>query len=109
MRREQSEVAKLKWKNYSHFLLELSLLLSSCFLACANWRKQVAWQGADTLTIYNWGDYIDPALIKKFERETGYKVNYETFDSNDIGVEIAAGAFVAPVIFFPQKYLERVY
>ena len=28
--------------------------------------------GADTLTIYNWGDYIDPALIKKFEKETGY-------------------------------------
>ena len=22
-----------------------------------------------------------------------------------IGVEIAAGAFIAPVIFFPQKYL----
>ena len=36
-----------------------------------------------TLTIYNWGDYIDPALIKKFQSQTGYKVDYETFDSNE--------------------------
>ena len=27
-----------------------------------------------TLTIYNWGDYIDPTLIKKFQNETGYKI-----------------------------------
>ncbi|WP_195556010.1 ABC transporter substrate-binding protein [Weissella cibaria] len=36
-----------------------------------------------TLTIYNWGDYVDPSLIKKFQKETGYKVDYETFDSNE--------------------------
>ncbi|GFH40055.1 ABC transporter substrate-binding protein [Pseudolactococcus insecticola] len=35
------------------------------------------------LTIYNWGDYIDDSLLKKFEKETGYKVNYVTFDSNE--------------------------
>ncbi|MDR3190105.1 MAG: ABC transporter substrate-binding protein [Lactobacillaceae bacterium] len=36
-----------------------------------------------TLTIFNWGDYIDPALLKKFEKQTGYQVDYETFDSNE--------------------------
>ncbi|GFH41766.1 spermidine/putrescine ABC transporter substrate-binding protein [Lactococcus hodotermopsidis] len=35
------------------------------------------------LTIYNWGDYIDEELLKKFEKETGYKVSYVTFDSNE--------------------------
>lgn len=35
------------------------------------------------LTIYNWGDYIDDSLLKSFEKETGYKVNYVTFDSNE--------------------------
>jgi len=39
--------------------------------------------GAEVVNIYNWGDYIDPDLISKFEEETGYKVNYETFDSNE--------------------------
>ena len=39
--------------------------------------------GNKKLTIYNWGDYIDPSLIKEFQKETGYKVDYETFDSNE--------------------------
>ena len=37
----------------------------------------------DTLTIYNWGEYIDPELIDQFEEETGINVIYETFDSNE--------------------------
>ncbi|KEF35853.1 spermidine/putrescine-binding periplasmic protein [Schinkia azotoformans MEV2011] len=37
----------------------------------------------NTLTIYNWGDYIDEELITRFEKETGIKVIYETFDSNE--------------------------
>lgn len=37
----------------------------------------------NTLNLYNWGDYIDPSLITEFEKETGYRVSYETFDSNE--------------------------
>lgn len=35
------------------------------------------------LFLFNWGNYIDPELIKEFEAETGIQVIYETFDSND--------------------------
>ena len=45
--------------------------------------KQSAISSTKTLVIYNWGDYIDPSLIKKFEKQTGYQVDYETFDSNE--------------------------
>lgn len=38
---------------------------------------------SDTVTIYNWGEYIDPDLLKQFEEESGYRVIYETFDSNE--------------------------
>ncbi|WP_066306620.1 PotD/PotF family extracellular solute-binding protein [Bacillus sp. FJAT-29814] len=41
------------------------------------------YSGNNTLTVYNWGDYIDVELIKRFEKETGIKVIYETFDSNE--------------------------
>ena len=37
----------------------------------------------DSITIYNWGEYIDPDLLKQFEKETGINVTYETFDSNE--------------------------
>ncbi|MDO4912076.1 MAG: ABC transporter substrate-binding protein [Lactobacillus sp.] len=39
--------------------------------------------GNHELVIYNWGDYIDPKLITKFEKQTGYHVSYQTFDSNE--------------------------
>src|SRR5262245_3100533 len=37
-----------------------------------------------TLRIYNWSDYIDPALLTQFTKETGIKVSYDTFDSNEV-------------------------
>ena len=37
----------------------------------------------DAITIYNWGEYIDPELLTQFEEESGYRVVYETFDSNE--------------------------
>jgi len=37
-----------------------------------------------TLRIYNWSDYIDPALLEEFTKETGIKVVYDTFDSNEV-------------------------
>lgn len=35
------------------------------------------------ISLYNWGDYIDPDILVDFEEETGYRVIYETFDSNE--------------------------
>ncbi len=37
-----------------------------------------------TLKIYNWSDYIDPAILADFTQETGIKVQYDTFDSNEV-------------------------
>jgi putrescine transport system substrate-binding protein len=36
------------------------------------------------LNIYNWADYIAPDTVKAFEKETGIKVRYDNFDSNEI-------------------------
>lgn len=36
------------------------------------------------LNIYNWSDYIAPDTIPNFEKETGIKVRYDVFDSNEI-------------------------
>jgi spermidine/putrescine transport system substrate-binding protein len=35
------------------------------------------------LFIYNWTEYTPPALIDKFEKETGIKVSVDTYDSNE--------------------------
>lgn len=36
------------------------------------------------LNIYNWSDYIAPEAISRFEAETGIKVNYDVYDSNEV-------------------------
>ncbi len=36
------------------------------------------------LNIYNWSDYIADDTIKNFEKETGIKVHYDNFDSNEV-------------------------
>ncbi len=36
------------------------------------------------LHLYNWSDYIDPKLLADFTTETGIKVVYDTFDSNEV-------------------------
>ncbi|MDD6177586.1 MAG: polyamine ABC transporter substrate-binding protein [Succinivibrionaceae bacterium] len=36
------------------------------------------------LYIYNWNEYIDPQVIPDFEKETGIKVKYDLFDSNEV-------------------------
>ncbi|TAG69312.1 MAG: extracellular solute-binding protein, partial [Burkholderiales bacterium] len=41
-------------------------------------------QAQGVLNIYNWSDYIAEDTIKNFEKETGIKVRYDTFDSNEI-------------------------
>jgi putrescine transport system substrate-binding protein len=44
------------------------------------------------LNIYNWSDYIGENTIKNFEKETGIKVHYDTFDSNEtLHAKLVAG------------------
>lgn len=39
-----------------------------------------------TLRLYNWGEYIDDALIEAFEEESGIRVRQIAFDSNEVAI-----------------------
>ncbi|CAM4096101.1 ABC transporter substrate-binding protein [Lederbergia lenta] len=58
----------------------------------------------NTLNVYNWGDYIDPDLINKFEKETGMKVVYQTFDSNEAMMTKISQGGTAYDITIPSEY-----
>ena len=61
------------------------------------------------VNFYNWSDYIDPAVLDGFTAETGIKVRYDTFDSNDtLEAKLLAGksgydVVVPRVISSPAK------
>ena len=49
-------------------------------------------QDAGVLNVYNWGDYVAPGTIENFEKETGIKVRYDNFDSNEsLHAKLVAG------------------
>ncbi|WHZ03557.1 spermidine/putrescine ABC transporter substrate-binding protein [Neobacillus sp. YX16] len=63
----------------------LAIVIACCLLSFVASKLEAANStgGKDTLVVYNWGEYIDPALIDQFEEETGISVIYETYDSNE--------------------------
>ena len=61
------------------------------------------------VNIYNWSDYIDPKVLEDFTRETGIKVVYDTFDSNDVlETKMLAGKSGYDVIVPSHTYLKRM-
>ena len=60
------------------------------------------------LNIYNWSDYIGENTIKNFEKETGIKVTYDTFDSNEIlEAKLVSGNTGYDLVVPSVQYLAR--
>lgn len=66
----------------------------------------------DQLIVYNWGEYMDPEVIDLFEEETGIRVIYEEFETNEIMYpKVKAGAvaydLVCPSDYMIQKMIDN--
>ncbi len=80
--------------SYGKYLLSLGLIGAGLFLSSCGQSDKAATDASATaeapaaeekvLNIYNWSDYIAPDTIANFEKETGIKVRYDIFDSNEI-------------------------
>ncbi len=57
------------------------------------------------LYVYNVGDYIDESLLKKFEKETGIKVQYETYDTNEMMYQKVKSGSTNYDLVFPSDYM----
>jgi len=63
---------------------------------------------AEEVRVYNWSDYIDEALLTKFEEETGYDLIYDVFDSNEVlETKMLAGSSGYDVVVPTGTFLER--
>ena len=60
------------------------------------------------VNVYNWSDYIAPTIIEDFSKQTGIKVRYDTFDSNDtLETKLLAGKSGYDVVVPTAYFLER--
>jgi putrescine transport system substrate-binding protein len=69
--------------------------------AAANTEEKV-------LNVYNWSDYIAEDTVANFEKETGIKVNYDMYDSNEVlETKLLAGNSGYDVVVPSASFLER--
>lgn len=100
------------------FFLILVMLLSMCIFSVSAEEEEIfsdevieyyASLGlkGTTINVYNWGEYIDDEeidVISQFERLTGCKVNYTTFESNENMYSKLSGGGVSYDIVVPSDY-----
>lgn len=81
------------------FILSIALLVSLFPVALAQ----------EEVNVYNWEDYIDEQVLEMFEQETGIKVNYINFTTNeDMMVQLRANPGAFDVIFPSDYCVERM-
>lgn len=84
---------------------KIAVLLTCLLLMTVFTMMPGCGQNNVVLNVYNWGYYLDPELITKFQDETGIKVNYEEFDTNEsMLAKVEAGGTKYDVIF-PSDYV----
>jgi putrescine transport system substrate-binding protein len=60
------------------------------------------------VNVYNWSDYIDESLIQQFTEETGIRVVYDVFDSNELlETKLLAGGSGYDVVVPTGSFLSR--
>src|SRR6186713_2378981 len=70
--------------------------------------NSAAAQSARVVNVYNWSDYIEPKVIEHFTKETGIKVQYDTFDANEtLETKLLAGKSGYDVVVPTGYFLER--
>src|SRR6185437_287076 len=68
----------------------------------------VAAQNSRVVNVYNWSDYIEPKVLEDFTKETGIKVQYDTFDANEtLETKLLAGKSGYDVVVPTGYFLER--
>jgi putrescine transport system substrate-binding protein len=94
-----------------------TLLAAAVLAGCGGGSKEPAATGAaapaaageeKVLNVYNWSDYIDPAVLEQFTKETGIVVRYDVFDSNEVlETKLLTGNSGYDIVVPSAYFLER--
>ncbi|WP_102960764.1 polyamine ABC transporter substrate-binding protein [Mangrovicella endophytica] len=81
-------------------LVGTAILLASSLSAPAQER---------VVNVYNWSDYIDPAILEQFTKETGIKVVYDVYDSMEVlETKLLAGGSGYDIVVPTDRNLQRM-
>lgn len=77
-------------------------------LVAVGCNNQASGEDVVTLNVYNWGEYIDDEILDVnalFEEETGIRINYKTFDSNESMYTLLSSGAANYDVIFPSDYM----
>src|SRR5690349_14112322 len=60
------------------------------------------------LNIFNWADYVNPEVLKAFEKETGTKINLANYSSNEEMLAKLQGGATGYDIVFPSVHMQDI-
>ncbi len=84
------------------------LAIAGCAAIAALALQTSAFSADREVRVYNWSDYIDEQVLKDFTAETGIKVVYDVFDSNDIlETKLLAGKTGYDIVVPTGNFLAR--
>jgi putrescine transport system substrate-binding protein len=88
-------------------------IVAPCAIVCAVFVIAGCGRGPDgggesIVRIYNWSDYIGDATIDRFQRETGIRVIYDVFDSNEVlEAKLLSGASGYDIVVPTSDFMGR--
>lgn len=92
-------------------LITLVLAITLIITLLPGCAKNKTYKNGEVI-VYNWGEYIDPEVIEKFESDTGIKVIYDEFETNEImypRVETGASEYdvICPSDYMIKKMIDN--
>jgi len=85
-----------------------AILLAACMslgIAACGTSSPAKKAEDNKLYVYNWGEYIGEDVVARFEKETGIKVVYDTFETNEEMYPIIQAGAVKYDVVCPSDYI----
>ena len=94
------------------FARTLTAVLSAAVLTVPVLLSGCTAKNENVVYVYNWGEYIDPDVLESFTKETGIKVVYDEYETNEVMYpKVEAGAVsydvICPSDYMIQKMIEN--
>lgn len=85
--------------------MRLRFMLLACLLALGSWTTPMARAATQTLNLFIWSSYIDPDLLKAFEKQYNCKVVETDYASNaEMSAKLKAGGDSQYDVVVPSSY-----
>ncbi len=92
-------------KRIALICLSLAVTVLPLVSGCSSKTSNSADKNGGEIIVYNWGEYIDEDVLTMFEEETGTKVTYKTFATNEELYALLKGGGASCDVIIPSDYM----